>query len=199
LRNLRQSTLRRLCLEVHDLSRLGERKIVMGRLRHRPQHARVAVELEESEQLPDDQDVAVREQQSVAPEVPAMLLRALGPRVTGKYPLELRTPFVKDLTVHIHQQGHGAMARGDQVQPGRDALGVVLGDALRITRLLGTCEIADGAQLLDQLGLARRSGGRARRWGSRLTIPSVPITVDATTKPARKRAEEEGEEPARSV
>jgi hypothetical protein len=81
----------------------------------------------------------------------------------------------------------------------RDALGVVLGDALRITRLLGTCEIADGAQLLDQLGLARRSGGRARRWGSRLTIPSVPITVDATTKPARKRAEEEGEEPARSV
>lgn len=38
-----------LCLEVHDLSRLGELKIVMGGLRHRPQHPRVAVELEEPE------------------------------------------------------------------------------------------------------------------------------------------------------
>jgi hypothetical protein len=35
--------------EVHDLPRLGELKVVMRRLRHRPQHARIAVELEEPE------------------------------------------------------------------------------------------------------------------------------------------------------
>ncbi len=128
-----------------------------------------------------------------------MLLRALEPRVIGKHLHKLRTPFVKDLTVHIHQQRHRAMARGDRAQPGRDALGVVLGGALEITRLLGTCEIADGAQLPDQVGLAQRARGGAGRRGSRLGIASVRLTADAATEPARKRAEEEGEEVARSV
>jgi hypothetical protein len=91
------------------------------------------------------------------------------------------------------------MARDEQVQPGRDALGIVLGDALDITRLLGTREIADGAQLLDQVSLARKSRAGARRRGSRLAIPSVRLAVDAATEPAHERAEEEGLEIARSV
>jgi hypothetical protein len=69
--------------------------------------------------------------------------------MVGKYLRELRTPFVNDLAVQIHEQGHGAVARCDQIQPGRDALGIVLDDAVKIMRCLGACEIADGAQLLD--------------------------------------------------
>jgi hypothetical protein len=118
--------------------------------------------------------------------------------VIGKYLRELRTPFVKDLTVPVHQEGDRAMARGDQVQPGRDALGVVLGDDREIMRLLGSCEIADGAQLFDPIGFTRRSRAGAR-WGkSRPAIPSVRFIVDATTEPARKPTEAKDEEVARS-
>ena len=117
----------------------------------------------------------------------------------GRYLCELSSSLVKDLAVHVHQQGYGAMARGDQVEPRRDALGIVLGDTLEFMRWLGPCEIADGAQLLDQVGLARRSGAGTRRWESPLAISSVRLTVGATTEPARKPAEDDDGEDARCV
>ena len=107
----------------------------------------------------------------------------------GKHLRELRTPFVKDLAVHIHQQGHRTMPRGDQIQSGLGALGVVSGDALETPRGLGTREVADGAQLLDQVGFTRSSRAGDRRRKSRLTISSVRLTVDATAQAARERAE----------
>ena len=48
-----------LCLEVDDLARLRELSLVMGGLGNRPQHLRIAVEFEEPEEFPDDDQVAV--------------------------------------------------------------------------------------------------------------------------------------------
>jgi hypothetical protein len=109
--------------------------------------------------------------------------------VIRKYLREFCTPFVEDLAVHVHQQGHWGMARGNQVQPGCDALRVVLDNPLEIMRWLGPCEITDGAELFDQVGFARRSGAGVRRWESRFATSSVGFTVDATTDPAEKPAE----------
>jgi hypothetical protein len=64
---------------------------------------------------------------------------------------------------------------------------------------LGSCEIADGAELLDQVGFAWRRSAGVRRWESGLAASGVGLSVDATTDPAEKPAEKKGEGGARSV
>ena len=114
-------------------------------LGHRPQNAGVAVEFEEAEDLPNDEDVAVREQDGVAPEVSVWLHRAIAVRVLGEDLRELGAPLVQHLAPHVHQERHRAVARGEEVQSRLDSFRVVEDDAGWPTRRLGPGQIADGA------------------------------------------------------
>ena len=106
---------------------------------------------------------------------------------------ELRPPLVHDLAVHVHQQGNGRVARGEEVQPRCDSLRVVMGNARRRTRLLGSSQVSDGTQLLDQIcldRLGRCSFTRCRGGGYRRIFRLV---AGATRERAHDRAKERGE------
>jgi len=197
-------------LEVCDLARFGDHEVVVCVLGHCPQDAGVAVEFEEAEELPKDEDVTVREQDGVAPEVPAWLHRAISVRVLGGDLRELGAPLVQYLAPHVHQERHRAVARGEEVQPRFAAFGVVENGAGRRTRRLGAGQIADGAELLDQLRLLRGRGAgleggagfewrAGRRMGGGLRLLSCGLRRFAARDNARSRSEEDDEETARGA
>ena len=161
---------RALRLQVYDFSRCPELKVVMGGFRNRPQKSRISIELEEPEEFPDDDEIAIGKEQSAAPEVSPSLLRAFQSRVVGEDLGELGPPLVEHLAVHGQQERDGAMARGHQVQAGCASSGVVSGDASGVARGFARREVADCVQLLDLKGLARIGRSRVNRWIRRLGI-----------------------------
>jgi hypothetical protein len=180
---------------MRDLARFRDLEVVVYVLGHRPQDAGVAIEFEEAEELPDADDVTVREQDRVAPEVPVWLGRAIAARVVGEDLLELGAPLVQHLAPHVHQERHGAVARGEKVQTGLDPLRLVRNDAGRRARRLGAGQITDGAQLLDQRRL-QRGRGPGRRMGGGHRLLSGGLRLLPARENARSQCKEDDEEAA---
>ena len=69
----------------------------------------------------------------------------------GKNLGKVRSPLVKHFTFHSHQNGDRAMARRQEVEAGRRFFRVVEYDSPRTTRFVAGRQVANGAQLFNEL------------------------------------------------